>query len=76
MPFRHLLPLVDEMARQKAQATLSAVSVARLAQADPKDSNVRAAIADLERRAGRDAPAPVTQSLESVRAMMTGAQEV
>ena len=76
MPFRHLLPLVDEMARQKAQAMLNAVSVARLAQADPKDSSVRSAIADIERQAGRDTPAPVTQSLESVRAMMTGAQEV
>ena len=76
MPFRHLLPMVDEMARQKAQATLIAINVARLAGADPKDSNVRAAIADLERQSGRDAPAPVTQSIESVRAMMTGMEEV
>ena len=76
MPFRHLLPLVDEMARQKAQAMLSAVSAARLAQADAKDSSVRAAIADLERQAGHDAPAPVTQSIESVRTMMAGVQEI
>ena len=55
---------------------LSAVIVARLAQADAKDSGVRAAIADLERQAGRDTPAPVTQSLESVRTMMAGMQEV
>ena len=76
MPFRHLLPLVDEMGRQKARAMLSAVSVARLAQADAKDSSVRSAIADLERQAGRDTPAPATQSLESLRSMMTGMQEV
>ena len=76
MPFRHLLPMVDEMARQKARTMLSAVKVGRLAQADSKDSSARAAIADLERQAGHDTPAPVTQSLDSVRAMMTGAQEV
>ena len=76
MPFRHLLPMVDEMVRHKAQTMLNAVNVARLAQADPKDFNVRAAIADLERQAGRDTPAPVTQSLESVRAIMGGMEEV
>ena len=76
MPFRHLLPMVDEMARHRAQAMLRAFGVARLAQADPKDSSVRAAIADLERQAGHDAPAPVTQSLESVRSMMAGMDEV
>ena len=76
MPFRHLLPMVDEMARQKAQAMLRAIGVARLAQADHKDSAVRAAMADLERQAGRDAPAPVTQSLESVRDIMAGMGEV
>ena len=76
MPFRHLLPMVDEMARHKAQAMINAVGAASLAQADPKDSSVRAAMTDLERQASRDAPAPVTQSLESVRAIMAGMDEV
>ena len=76
MPFRHLLPMVDELSRHKAQAMLRDIGVARLAQADAKDSAVRAAVADLERQAGYDTPAPVTQSLDQVRSMMPGIEEV
>ena len=76
MPFRHLLPMVDEMVKQRAQAMLREIGVARLAQADPKDSAVRDAIADLERQAGREqSSAPVTQSLDQVRAMFRGMEE-
>ena len=77
MPFRHLLPMVDEMLRHKAQAMLREIGVARLSQADAKDSAVRDAIADLGRQAGRDqSSAPVTQSLDQVRAMFRGMEEV
>ena len=77
MPFRHLLPMVAEMAKQKAQATLREISVARLAQADPKDANVRSAIADLERQAGREQGlASAAQSLDQVRSMFRGMEEV
>ena len=76
MPFRHLLPMVDEMSRQKANAMLREIGIARLSQADPKDSAVRDAIADLERQAGREqSSAPVTQSLDHVRAMFRGMEE-
>ena len=77
MPFRHLLPMVDEMARHKAQATLREIGVARLAQADSKDSAVRDAIADLERRAGREQkPTSISQSLGQVRSIFRGMEEV
>ena len=76
MPFRHLMPMVAEMSRHKAQAMLREIGAGRLAQADPKNSDVRTAIADIERRAGRDAPAPDTQTLDQVRSMMAGMEEV
>ena len=76
MPFRHLLPMVEEMSRHKAQAMLREIGVARMAQADPKEEVVRAAIAGLERQAGRDVPAPASQGLDQVRAMLQGMEEV
>ena len=76
MPFRHLLPMVAEMSRHKAQAMLREIGSARLAEADPKAMEVRNAIADIERQAGRDAPAPVSQGLDQVRAMLRGMEEV
>ena len=76
MPFRHLLPMVAEMSRHKAQAMLRDIGVARLAQADPKAPEVHTAIADIERLAGRDAPAPASQGLDQVRAMLQGMEEV
>ena len=77
MPFRHLMPMGDEMSRQRAQAMLREIGVARLSQADPKDSAVREAMADLGRQAGRDqSSAPVTQSLDQVRSMLRGMSEV
>ena len=77
MPFRHLLPMVDEMSRHKAQAMLREIGVARLAQADPKNSAVRGALTDLECQAGREQePIPISQSLVQVRAMFRGMEEV
>ena len=77
MPFRHLLPMIDEMSLHKAQAMLREIGVARLAQADPKDSTVRDAIAALERQAGREqSTLPVTQSIDQVRTMFSGMEEV
>ena len=77
MPFRHLLPMVDEMRRHKAQAMLRDIGVARLAQADPKDLTVASALAGLERQAGREgSPATESQSLDQVRSMFRGMEEV
>ena len=77
MPFRHLLPMVDEMSRHKAQAMLREIGIARLSQGDPKDSTVRDALVDLERQAGREQePAPISQSLDQVRAIFRGMEEV
>ena len=80
MPFRHLLPMADEMRRHKAQAMLRGISIARLGQSDPKDSSFTTAIADLREQAegaklGEEAP-PMT--VEQVRATMSvlGFEEV
>ena len=76
MPFRHLMPMVDEMSRHRAQAMLRVIGAARLAQADPTATEVRTAVAGIERQAGRDAPPPVDQGLDQVRAMLQGMEEV
>ena len=77
MPFRHLLPMVAEMQKHKAQMMLREISIARLSQASPKDSDVRTAITDLERQAGREEePEPISQSLDAVRGMLRGMEEV
>ena len=77
MPFRHLLPMVAEMSRQKAQTMLRDIDVTRLAQANPKDSGVRTAITNLQRQAGREEePEPISQSLDAVRGMLRGMEEV
>ena len=76
MPFRHLMPMVAEMSRHKAQEMLRVIGSARLAQADPKDTEVRNAIAAVERQAGHDAPAEASQGLDQVRAMLQGMEEV
>ena len=77
MPFRHLLPMVNEMSRHKAQAMLREIGIARLSQIDPKDSAVRDTLVDLERQAGLEQePAPISQSLDQVRSMFHGMEEV
>lgn len=55
MPFRHLLPMVAAMKRQRetgrAQEKLLMVGAFRLAMADPKALETTAALSELERQA-------------------------
>ena len=77
MQFRDLLPMLAEMQKHRAQMILREISIVRLSQADRKDFNARAAITDLERQAGRDEePEQISQSLDAVRSMFRGMEEV
>ena len=77
MPFRHLLPMVDAMWRQKARAMLREIRVAHLAQANPKDQAVVSALADLERQAGfMQSPIHSSMSLDQVRSIFHGMEEI
>lgn len=61
------------MARQKAREMLDAITVARLAQSNPKDSSVKDIMKSLEQQAeGRrdDAAEDVPMTVDDVKAMM------
>ena len=81
MPFRHLLPMVEEMGRQTAQAMLRDIRVARLAMADHKDLAFSDAMNSLAALAARQAPEPKETkpvSVDELRSTMSalGLQEV
>ena len=61
-PFWLMVPAYESMRRQTARDKLTAVTIARIASADPKSSAVRDVIRQWEREASADdAPTPVTQ---------------
>ena len=73
MPFRHLIPMVEEMRRHKARAMLNDVAAVRLAMADPQASEVQFAMSDLEEAAGRvgvEQAEPKPLSINQVRATL------
>ena len=81
MPFRHLLPMAKEMGRQKAQAMLRDIRVARLGLADHKDPAFSDAMNTLALHAARQAPEPKEpqpKSVDGLRRTMAamGLQEV
>ena len=77
MPFRYLLPMVDEMKKHRAQSMLREIGVARLSQADPNNSEVRTSIAALESQSGQgQGLLPISQSIDQVRSIFRGMEEV